>query len=128
MNCPSCDVEMADLVEEEQRVRACSECGGLWLDTADLNQLLLHNNLPGLGSLGGRIDPAASTPTCRDCMIDLTRIDLGARHDAQYYESCESCAGVFIEGEPPAPTDLKGAQAQLVGFFRSLELKKLAAK
>ncbi|MFL5452471.1 MAG: zf-TFIIB domain-containing protein, partial [Myxococcales bacterium] len=37
MDCPRDDIEMTELTEGEQRILFhCAECGGLWLDAADL--------------------------------------------------------------------------------------------
>ena len=44
MDCPGCNVEMAELEGDGTTVRKCGECGGFWIDVADLNRLLLHNN------------------------------------------------------------------------------------
>lgn len=126
MNCPGCDAEMTDLEENDERVRVCQECGGLWIDVADLNRLLLHHNLPGLDSLGGKVDPTAAVPVCRDCMLDLTRIEKKDRQESRYYETCESCGGIFIEGNPdeePAK-DLRTAQKQIVAAFERFAGKK----
>ena len=79
MDCPGCNVEMADLEGEETTLRKCGECGGLWIDVADLNRLLLHNNLPGLESLGGKVDAEALTGQCPECQVDLVRVDGGDR-------------------------------------------------
>jgi hypothetical protein len=115
---------MVELTDGEQKVFACNECGGLYADVADLNHLLLHAGLPGLGSMGGRVDPAATPATCRECMIDLTHIEVGPRNDPLYYESCEGCGRVFIEPGLPAPADLKAAQEQYVEFFRVFAAKR----
>jgi Zn-finger nucleic acid-binding protein len=119
---------MAELGEAEQKIYACGECGGLYADGGELNQLLLHAGLPGLGSLGGRVDPAASPATCRECMIDLTHVQTGPRNDLIYYESCEGCGRVFIEPGPPAAADLKSAHDQLVEFFREFDARRSATK
>ena len=55
MECPRDSVEMAELSEGEERLLfRCAECGGLWLDVADLNRILLHAELPTLEAMGGR--------------------------------------------------------------------------
>ena len=55
MDCPRDDTEMTELTDGEDRLLfRCAECGGLWLDVADLNRLLLHNGLPTLEAMGGR--------------------------------------------------------------------------
>ena len=74
MMCPSCGVDMVDLEGEDQTFRKCSECGGLWVDVSDLNRMLLHHNLPGLESIGGKVEPDAMCGQCADCLVDLVRV------------------------------------------------------
>ena len=128
MNCPTCNVEMADLEGDDQTLRKCGECGGLWIDVADLNRVLLHNNLPGLESQGGKVDAQALTGQCPECQVDLVRVDGGDRQHPLHFESCESCGGIFLESEFADATDAKVAIQEIVGFFRHFSSKrKLAA-
>src|SRR5256885_5233441 len=54
-------IYMAELTDGEERIfYRCAECGGLWLDVADLNRILLHAGLTTLESLGGRANPERS--------------------------------------------------------------------
>ena len=69
------------------------------MDVADLNRMLLHNNLPGLESLGGRVDPEALTGQCPECQVDLVRVEGGDRQHPLHYDTCESCGGIFLESE-----------------------------
>jgi Zn-finger nucleic acid-binding protein len=97
MNCPQCDVEMTTLEGDEQ-ISVCAECSGLWVEVGSLNRLLLHNNLGGLESLGGRLSRDGSEAVCRECRIDMTRIE----KKEEFYETCEGCGNAFIyaQGEP----------------------------
>jgi len=126
MNCPACNVEMADL-EGEVTLRKCGECGGLWVDVSDLNRVLLHNNLPGLESLGGKVDAEALTGQCPECLVDLVRITGGDRHHPLSYETCESCGGTFLESEFQDATDSKVALQEIVDFFKAFSSKKKSA-
>ena len=76
MDCPGCSVEMGEL-DGEAALRRFEQCFGLWIDVTDLNRLLLHNNLPGLESLGGKVDAEALTGQCPECQVDLVRVDGG---------------------------------------------------
>ena len=52
MDCPRDNTEMTELTEGEDRLLfRCGDCGGLWLDVADLNRILLHNGLPTLEAI-----------------------------------------------------------------------------
>ncbi|HET9449539.1 MAG TPA: zf-TFIIB domain-containing protein [Aggregicoccus sp.] len=126
MDCPGCNVEMADL-EGEMTLRKCGECGGLWVDVADLNRELLHANLPGLESLGGKVDANALTGQCPECQVDLVRVDGGARQHPLHYDTCESCGGMFLESEFRDASDQQTAKEEIVQFFREFSAKKKSA-
>jgi Zn-finger nucleic acid-binding protein len=128
MDCPGCNLEMADLEKgDEKTVRKCSQCGGLWLDVADLNRLLLHNNLPGLESLGGKVDPEAPTGQCPECQVDLICIKGGDRHHPLSYDTCESCGGIFLESEVKEAGDPQQIFSEIVAFFKQFSAKKKTA-
>jgi len=125
MNCPGCNVEMADLEgDPETTLRKCGDCGGLWIDVADLNRTLLHNNLPGLESLGGKVDGEALTGQCPDCLVDLVRVDGGDRQHPLHYDTCESCGGIFLESEFHDADNAPSAIKDIVTFFRHFNVKK----
>ena len=126
MDCPGCNVEMADL-EGDMTLRKCGECGGLWVDVADLNRELLHANLPGLESLGGKVDANALTGQCPECQVDLVRVDGGARQHPLHYDTCESCGGMFLESEFKDASDQQAAKEEIVAFFREFSAKKKSA-
>lgn len=127
MDCPSCNVEMADLEGDGSQVRKCGECGGLWIDVADLNRVLLHNNLPGLESLGGKVDSDALTGQCPECQVDLVRITGGDRQHRLSYDTCESCGGTFLESEFKEVSDFDAAIREIVEFFQRFSSKKKPA-
>ncbi|MCK8500505.1 zf-TFIIB domain-containing protein [Myxococcus sp. K38C18041901] len=127
MDCPSCNVEMADLVGDDQTLRKCGDCGGLWIDVADLNRVLLHNNLQGLEHQGGKVDAEALTGQCPECHVDLVRVDGGDRQHPLHYDTCESCGGIFLESEFQDATDVKVAEKEIIDFFRRFSAKKKVA-
>ena len=126
MDCPSCNVEMADLAGDDFNLRKCNDCGGVWIDVSDLNRTLLHNNLPGLESLGGKLDSEAMTGQCPDCNVDLVRITGGDRNHSLGYDTCESCGGTFIESDLPEDADARAAVEEIISFFREFAGKKKA--
>ena len=93
----------------DERIYACATCG-LWLDGTQLNALLLHSNLPGLASLGGRLLPDDATGTCSTCRVSLVRLESRDRH----YEVCEECGWIFFPFDPPAVETFEAARARLV--------------
>ncbi len=127
MNCPQCNGEMAELAAGEERIHACAECGE-WIDGAQLQALLLHANLPGIGSLGGRAKPDEATGTCGVCGVNLIRIEQGRRDGELFHEICEDCGSVFVPFEPPAAEDYEAARARLVEFFRAFTVRPGAGR
>ena len=127
MDCPGCNVEMAELEGGDTTLRKCGECGGLWIDVADLNRLLLHSGLPGLESLGGKIIQDALAGQCNDCHVDLVTIEGGDRQHPQHYDTCESCGGIFLESEFKEATDGQSALKEIVAFFKRFSEKRRAA-
>ena len=124
MDCPGCSVEMANLEGNDTSVAKCGSCGGLWIDVADLNRVLLHHNLPGLESLGGKLQPEALTGQCPECQVDLVTVEGGDRHHPLQYDTCESCGGIFLESEFKDATDIKAAFEEIVDFFVRFSSKK----
>ena len=117
MECPSCGVDMTDLEGEDQTLRKCSECGGLWVDVSDLNRMLLHHNLPGLESIGGKVDSEAMCGQCPSCQVDLVRVTGGEKNNPQSYDTCESCGGIFLEAEFSDVVDYANAKKDIIDFF-----------
>jgi Zn-finger nucleic acid-binding protein len=119
---------MASLEGEDLTLRKCGECGGLWVDVTELNRLLLHNNLPGLESLGGKLDADADSGTCPDCLVDLVTVEGGDRTHPLHYDSCESCGGMFLESEFKDASNAKQAVAEIVAFFKAWSSTKTKRK
>ena len=114
---------MASLEGEDQTLRKCGECGGLWIDVADLNRVLIHNNLPGLETLGGRVEPEELSGQCPDCQVDLVSVAGLDRHHPLHYDTCESCGGVFLESEFKDARDSKMAMSEIIDFFKAFTVK-----
>ena len=98
----------------------------LWIDVADLNRVLLHHNLPGLESIGGKMHPEALTGQCPECQVDLVSVEGGARAHPLHYDTCESCGGIFLESEFKDATDIKVAFEEIIEFFNHFANKKKA--
>jgi Zn-finger nucleic acid-binding protein len=104
----------------------CSTCGGLWVDVADLNRILLHGNLPALSALGGFVNVEEIAGQCPACHVDLVVVEGGEKRSL-HYDTCESCGGIWIEGpdedEIPETVEAKQARSQIVGFYRKFARK-----
>lgn len=128
MDCPRCSVEVTEISGPDSTIQRCSECGGLWIDTADLNKVLLHANLPALSAVGGFMNADEIAGQCPVCQVDLVAVEGGEKRSL-HYDTCESCGGIWLEGpdedvEVPAELDWKGAESEIVGFFRRFAKKK----
>ncbi len=127
MDCPRCAVEMAEIPGNDGTMHRCSDCGGLWVDPADLNRLLLHANLPALSGIGGFINPDEITGHCPACNVDMVVVE-GGEKKALSYDTCESCGGIWLDGpdedvEVPETVDWAAASAEIVAFYKRFRKK-----
>ena len=127
MDCPRCSVEMSEIVREDGALQRCAECGGLWVtDVTDLNKILLHANLPALSSIPGFVNAEELTGPCPACNVDLVVVDNHEKRATESYDTCESCGGIWVDGEEDEPSpelDAKRAEGEIVGFFRRFSKK-----
>jgi len=127
MDCPRCSVELSAINREDGVISRCSTCGGLWVDGTDLNKILLHANLPALSAIGGQINVEEMTGQCPACSVDLVVVEGGEKH-ALHYDTCESCGGLWVDGEDvdevPETIDWAAAAKELAGFFKDFSKKK----
>lgn len=130
MDCPRDNVEMVELTEGEDRVLfRCGECGGLWLDVADLNRILLHAGLPTLEVMGGRANPESDTGDCPVDNVGLLAIESQHKRNPLVYETCESCGGIWLES---ADFETEGDSARemidgIVDLFREFSSRQAGA-
>ena len=115
---------MAELVSPgDEKIYACAECGQ-WLDGTQLNALLLHSNLPGIASLGGRLVPDEATGTCPTCKVSLVRLEQALRGGDLFYEVCEECGWIFFPFDPAAAADFDAARVRLLQAVTGFIAKK----
>jgi Zn-finger nucleic acid-binding protein len=89
---------MTELSDGEERVLSrCDECGGLWIDVADLNRILLHAGLPTLEAMGGRANPEEDAGECPVDNVGLLAVQSQHKRNPLTYETCESCGGIWLE-------------------------------
>jgi Zn-finger nucleic acid-binding protein len=130
MDCPRDSVEMTELTAGEDRVLyRCSECGGLWLDVADLNRILLHAGLATLEGMAGRANPEMDAGECPVDNVGLLAIESQHKRNPLVYETCESCGGIWLESND---FDSEGESAQdmvngIVDFFREYSSQRASA-
>ena len=98
MDCPRDETEMTALTDGEERLLfRCAECGGLWLEVADLNRILLHHGLPTLEAMGGRANPEEDAGECPVDNVGLLAVESQHKRNPLVYETCESCGGIWLE-------------------------------
>lgn len=121
MDCPRDNTEMTELTDGEDRLLfRCSECGGLWLDVADLNRLLLHAGLPTLEKMGGRANPDEDAGECPVDSVALLAVQSQHKRNPLTYETCESCGGIWLESADFADDGDSSQELThgIVDFFR----------
>jgi len=130
MDCPRDSVEMVELTQGEDRLLfRCGECGGLWLDVADLNRILLHAGLPTLEGMGGRANPDSDAGECPVDNVGLLAIESQHKRNPLVYETCESCGGIWLESsdfatEGDSAPEMVGG---IVDFFRQFAARQAGA-
>lgn len=126
MDCPRCTVEMAEIPGDDGTMQRCGDCGGLWVDGADLNKILLHGNLPALSSIGGWANADEIAGQCPACKVDLVVVEGGEKRSL-HYDTCESCGGIWLEGpdEDAVPESQTWAEAaaDIVAFYKVFRKK-----
>ena len=127
MDCPRCTVEMAEIPGDEGTMHRCSDCGGLWVDVADLNRILLHANLPALSGVGGYVNAEEMAGQCPACNVDLVVVEGGEKRSL-HYDTCESCGGIWLEVpdddvEVPESSDWKRSVGEIVEFYKRFRKK-----
>jgi Zn-finger nucleic acid-binding protein len=129
MDCPRDPNEMKELVgKDDATVSFCETCGGVWMDSADLNRLLLHNNLPGLESMGGKPNPDELAERCPKDQVDLMVIEGGEKGHQLRYAYCEACGGIWLDLEVPEDADADGIEQEIVEFFKNFRRSPGAAR
>src|SRR3954468_20355684 len=126
MDCPRDSMEMAELSDGERVLFRCAECGGLWVEVADLNRILLHAGLPTLEAMGGRANPEEDAGECPTDAVDLLAVQSVHKRNPLIYETCESCGGIWLESGN-FPTEGETAEeltAGIVDFYREFSSAK----
>ena len=131
MDCPSCDVEMVDLVGDDHPLRKCGECGGLWIDPQALQRLCdTREERAGVVSvLAARVPTTEAAPDvvkyapCPSCTKLMNRVNF-AKSSGVILDVCKN-DGVWLD---------RGELQRVLGFVdaggmavsREREKQKLA--
>jgi Zn-finger nucleic acid-binding protein len=110
---------MKDVVGKDDTTLAnCETCGSVWIDGAELNRLLLHNNLPGLESMGGKANLDELGERCPKDQVDLVIIEGGEKSNPLAYSYCEACGGIWLDIEVAEDADAEQIERDIVAFFK----------
>ncbi|WP_373044027.1 zf-TFIIB domain-containing protein [Vulgatibacter sp.] len=121
MDCPRCTVEMNLLEGEDISLQRCADCGGVWIDPADLNPILLRATLPVLDRIGGKMNLEEVAQSCSECQVEMTVVE-GNDKSGLRYEACEGCGGIWLEVEGREDAeDLPRVEEALVNHFREFK-------
>jgi Zn-finger nucleic acid-binding protein len=111
---------LTPVTQEESTIQWCATCGGNWVEVTDLNKILLHANLPALSSIPGYVNAEELTGLCPACQVEMSVVE-GGEKKALAYDTCESCGGIWVDGEnddPPKEPAYAISIKEIVNFFR----------
>ena len=96
MKCPACKEEMIILELNEVEIDHCCECGGIWLDSGEL-ELLVG------GGEAVRLDDAVSCNEelrkCPRCRKKMAKVYFGSRESRILLDACREHGLWFDKGE-----------------------------
>jgi PAT family beta-lactamase induction signal transducer AmpG len=99
MRCPKCRADMAPVVHEGVEVDRCSNCGGLWFDTGELEALRSKAAAQAIDTgerSEGRRYNAIDEYRCPRCGGEMEKhVDPQQRHI--WFETCTDCDGSFFD-------------------------------
>ena len=99
MDCPRCHQALNKTPVDEVVFDRCGACGGLWMDFAQLDDVLaresrsLHDLLPKDGPV---VPDDAAPPACPRCSAPLIR--MRASPEPLVYYGCLTCYGRWLDG------------------------------
>lgn len=118
--CPRCHKALYSAPRGETKVRACSECDGMWIPYRQLRQLL-QNNAEQLGRLDTDFRLRPHTPgeereicRCPDCGADLQNVEYAVELPdgrmmpaGEVVHECPRCRGVWFDAGESHQLSLK---------------------
>lgn len=122
MKCPKCNSDMSIVKHEYVQVDKCTNCGGIWFDLMEREDLLKMKNSEKIdtsvfqNSVDNTNKPEAKI-RCPKCNVNMHILRDILQNQIEY-EQCGSCRGVFLDKGEFA--DLK--DFSLTDFYRSLKV------
>jgi Zn-finger nucleic acid-binding protein len=99
MDCPVCKNAMITMELDEVEVDHCLDCGGIWLDSGELEMLL-----DGSNEAKNLLDSFTAAKKCREkkrkcpiCMKKMEKIMAGAAESAILLDKCRKGHGLWFD-------------------------------
>lgn len=100
LKCPKCGEALAALTYANIEVDRCSNCGGIWFDRGEIDNLetvpgseAIDTGNPEIGKQMNRVDKEVACPRCQVPMQPVLDID----EYSIWYEKCPNCSGVWLD-------------------------------
>ncbi len=115
MDCPGCSNPMITFELDEVEIDYCPQCGGIWLDSGELEMLLgdTQNALDTLESFKSAPKVSEKSRKCPICMKKMLKVHIGNDDSKVLIDACKRNDGLwFDKGELSEVVKLAGSQAQ----------------
>lgn len=102
MDCPVCKIPMIVLELQEVEIDNCMDCGGIWLDSGELEALIGHAEKADalLRSFGVANPMGEKKRKCPICDRPMAKIQVGAEGASVIIDRCQRGHGLwFDQGE-----------------------------
>jgi Zn-finger nucleic acid-binding protein len=99
MNCPTCGNAMVTLELADIEIDHCVQCGGIWLDTGEL-ELLLDNPQQARRLLDSFQEAPAASESPRRCPIcekKMAKIVVGTSKPPLLIDRCQRTDGIWLD-------------------------------
>jgi len=99
LSCPKCDAPMRRVQFDQVEVDRCMQCGGIWFDRNELDDLRRAQGAEVIDTGDARVGAALDAQThvpCPVCAVPMNRVpDEHKPHI--WHERCPSCQGWFLD-------------------------------
>ena len=97
MNCPLCKNAMIVLELEQVEIDYCAACGGIWLDSGELELLLGNGGAQLVGSFQQAADVKEESRPCPICLKKMQKIHAGSEKEPVIIDRCRKSHGLWFD-------------------------------
>ena len=99
MNCPTCRNAMITLELTDVEIDHCTNCGGIWLDSGELELLLDDAEQAGrlLNSFQQSASPTEQSRKCPICDKRMTKVIVGRSEPPLLIDKCSRSDGLWFD-------------------------------